>query len=110
MGFPFLACRAVAAAIHQDRFQAIEVGAAHIDATIDDDTSQVLSHAVSHDSCFAVMHDESLFSNRRRNVDHESLNTSGKIGVAGKRQVVSVTGVVPAGELALTPAKRQSRR
>ncbi len=70
-----LALRAQANAVGECRFEAIEIGARHIDALIGHETSQVLPDALRHESSLAMVHVEIFFEQDSGNVRGEALRT-----------------------------------
>ena len=84
-------------AVVENGFEAVEVGADDVDALIGDQSSQVLTHALTHDAGFAMVNGKALFEKNGRGLGCEVLDLRGESCITGKGEVVGVASVVRVG-------------
>src|SRR2546422_10435211 len=96
MSVAILALRTEVNTVGERGLKKIEVGADDIHAPIDDQTRQVLPHALAHDARLAVMDGETLFVQNGGDMRREPLHTTLEGFTAGGRQIVGGAGVLGA--------------
>src|SRR5579864_431859 len=83
--------------ICKDSFQAIKILTAYVQPFICDQSGQMLTDPLPHDSGFTMVNLEALFVKNGRHVDGKAFYDTLEFQVAGERQVVSVACVDCAG-------------
>jgi hypothetical protein len=93
MSFAILALRSKPDAVREYRLEMIEIIPPDIHALIYDKANQLLSHALVHDPCLAVIRGEPLFVKNCGNVRREPVNAVFKLFVPRKSEVVCISRV-----------------
>src|SRR5690606_18434381 len=93
VAFTVLIRGAVAHAIEEDGFQALELGAAEGRSLIDDDTAELLARAGAHHPGLLVADREAFFERDRAHARREPAERPLERSVAGEREVVGVARV-----------------
>ncbi len=75
---PILTIGAVADAVGESGFEAIDIMARKVEVLVDDDAGESLAHALSHDAGLSVVHAKTFFHGGYTNVHLKSLCSPGE--------------------------------
>ena len=92
-----LACRTKPNTVGKDRFEPVKVGSPDIHVLVDHNSSQVLAHALPHDTSLAMMNFESLSIGNGRNVGGKAQDASFEIFITGKSKIICVACIDDSG-------------
>ncbi len=87
---PVLALRPMLNAVRKHCLEPVELSSRRVDAPIDHQAGEMLSHALAHDSSLAMIHRKPFFTQDGRNLRGKRIKPGGKSHISAERKIVSV--------------------